>query len=129
VKMKTYKVLKCHLYDRLMSTLRGEQNAPMPPPLENTNPEPIVTPVEKPSLETIPEELAPTEVTMEVDPVHDVTVVQEEKPTCTYAINYQMGEGIKRAPQENWLSFHQFTQKRKQREDKKRKCRKKLGRC
>ena len=126
--MKTYKVLESHLYERLMGILRGEPNAtavcpPLPPPAAN------IPQKEDVMSASVPMEIESGPVTTQPSPQSDhASLAEDEKPTCTYVINYQVGDGINRAPQENWLSFHQFTQKRQQRENKKRKCRKKLGR-
>ena len=133
--MKTYKVLESHLYERLMGILRGERHETPVLPEEEHNEEPAVAPTAtSPSID----EALPISVQMEIESEQVTTqpalqlghksLAEEEKPTCTYVINYQVGDGINRAPQENWLSFHQFTQKRQQRENKKQKCRKKLGR-
>ena len=128
--MKTYKVLESHLYERLMGILRGERHE-IPVLAQEEH-------VEEPSAPAVPnrllkEEVMPVSVAMEIEtetvaPQPDLAPPSEDKPTCTYVINYQVGDGINRAPRENWLSFHQFTQKRQQRENKKRQCRKKLGR-
>ena len=119
MKMKTYKVLESHLYERLMCILKGEQNLPG-------------TSTEQHALVPLPEVNANEKACIQAAPMEiekpDVSLQEEEKVAPTDVRNYKLGDGIKRAPQENWLSFHQFTQKRQQRDIKKRKCRKKLGR-
>ena len=116
-----------------MGVLRGERNETPVLPAEKHNEEPSPRPIANTPQK---EEYFSASVEIESEPVTSepelqlgqTPLAEEEKPTCTYVINYQVGDGINRAPQDNWLSFHQFTQKRQQRENKKRKCRKKLGR-
>ena len=108
--MKTYKVLESHLYERLMCILRGEQASDR---------EHLIV---VPQAESNPTEtgVVPLELEQSV-----VSVPEEKQAVPAEYSSYQIGYGIKRAPQENWLSFHQFTRKRQQRAIKKRKCRKK----
>ena len=101
--MKTYKVLETHLYERLMCILKDEQyRQPAPATGISVIPQPTseINLSEQASIEATPVEIEP--IPSQREPELNISA-QEEKPEYTYVINYQMGDGIKRAPLENWL--------------------------
>ena len=106
------------LYDRLMSLLRGENSS------EKTEAEHEALKVPASATELNRAiEMSPTQV-----PVSHVA--PQDMTTCICATHNQRGDGIKRIPPEDWLSFQDFVRKRKQPSvtKKKKKCVNKRGR-
>ena len=86
--MKTYRVLESHIYDRLMSIMKKETRPPSVPK----------------QVPVIPEE----------QPARQSGSGSDDLSTCS-CVMHQTGNGIKRTPPEEWVSFDNFIQKKKQR--------------
>lgn len=111
VKMKTFKVIEPFLYDKLMGLLRMDKMEAQPMNDSNASDQTLINKdiSENPQHEEIPTLSA------------SVAIQPEKASECSCIMHRQVGEGIKRRPKENWLSFQHLTLKKKQQANKKKK--------